>query len=427
MLQAALCLLAFSLPTWYIFTSISLGLVLALWLWQGRYHETWVNLKTRKALWPWFVLYTFLIASSFYSQDTAQSQFDLKSKLSYLILPIIVGAGIDIFDSKTIERIFLALILGVTFTGIISLAHATTVWYPEKYFFAFFYHQLVSIVNPNAVYTAWYTIFCIALLLFMPWKHFFKGHFKVFRILLILFLLIFFILLSARMFILLFLLFIIPYFIKKSFSTVRRGVIVTIMTIGLVYWVYDIIQHSNNPIKHRYNDIINRDTKLAWLDDYSDIPESRFDNVTLRLFLWRISLESIAEKNAWLTGVGNGDVHLELTRKMKQYRVQNITSPDESKRPGFSNANLHNMYLQQLVMTGLPGLFTLLLITIPPLFFIRKVRPYQPFLVFNITSILFMMQEAVLQTQAGIIFYIFISCIFWNLYYSRKQVNNTPI
>ena len=174
---------------------------------------------------------------------------------------------------------------------------------------------------------------------------------------------------------------------------------------------------ANNKYNRKYG-------QRAWLDDYSNVKEEDFDNVTLRLFLWRIGIESVAEKNAWLTGTGNGDVHIVLNSKMRSYNVQDIDNPDRDERPGFYNANLHNMYVQTLVMLGLPGLIVFLLVVILPLFYIFKVSPYQPFLIFHVTSLLFMMQEAVLQTQAGIVFYMLISSIFWSIYYSNKHVKS---
>lgn len=421
LLHIALCLLAFSIPTWFIVSSVCLVLVILIRLLQGNFSQILYNFKDRKALWPWLIFYVLLIISFFYSDDKGQSAFDLKTKLAYLILPIVVGAGVGNISRKHIEQLFLSLIAGVVFTAIISLINATIIWYPEKYFYSFFYHQLVSIVDPNAVYTAWYTIFSISLLLFMPWHHYFKGGYKIIRALVILFLFTFFILLSARMFILLFLLFIIPYFLKKSFSNWKRGILVSIVTICTLYGIYDMINTSNNPLKKRYADLVQSNREIAWQNDYSTIEESQFDNVSLRIFLWRLGMESIVERKAWLTGVGNGDVHLVLNQKMRDYKIQHIDNPDVSKRPGFYNANLHNMFLQVLVMLGIPGLITFILICIWPLFYIRQTVPYQPFLLFHITSILFMMQEAVLQTQAGIFFYIFISSIFLNMYYSQKH------
>lgn len=427
LLHIALCLLAFSIPTLFIVSSVCLVLVVLIRLLQGNYSQIVQNFSNRKALWPWLLFYLLLVISLFYSTDKTQSAFDLKSKLAYLILPIVVGAGVGNISRKHIEQLFLSLIAGVVFTGIISLINATIIWYPDKYFYAFFYHQLVSIVDPNAVYTAWYTIFAISLLLFMPWHHYFKGKYKVVRLLVILFLLIFFILLSARMFILLFILFIIPYFLKKSFSNWKRGVVVSVLTICTLYGTYNMISTSNNPLNKRYRDLVHSDREIAWLNDYSTIDESQFDNVSLRLFLWRLGIESLRDKNAWFTGVGNGDVHLILNQKMRDYKVQHIDDADISKRPGFYNANLHNMYLQVLVMLGIPGLIVFLAICIWPLFYISRTVPYQPFLLFHITSILFMMQESVLQTQAGIFFYIFISSIFLNMFYTQKQDKNKLI
>lgn len=427
LLHYALCLLAFSIPTWYVFSSICLALVAVLWLLQLDYKQTLANLKERKGLWPWFILYTLLIAGYFYSENKEQSIFDLKTKLAYIVLPVIIGAGIGRLRTKNIENIFVSLIVGVAFTAIISLVDATLVWYPDHYYFAFFYHHLVRIVDPNAVYTAWYTIFCIAVLMFMPWKYYFQNKYKILKGVLAVFLFIFFLLLSARMFILLFLIFIIPYFIKKSFATVKRGILATILAVVVVVGLFKIVDNTNNPIRNRVYAMIYSNKEIAWLNDYTGIKEEQFDNVTLRLFLWRIGIETMKEKNLWLTGVGNGDVHLALTTKMREYKIENIDNPDPAKRPAFYSANLHNMFLQILVMVGIPGLLTLILIVIAPFFYIHKLTPYQPFLVFHITSLLFMLQEAVLQTQAGIFFYIFISSIFWNMFYSIKYFKSKSI
>ena len=423
LLHQALCILAFSIPTKFIFTSIALVIVAVLWLVQTNFSQTFRRLKQAKALWPWFILYTLLIVSYFYSHNTEQSLFDLKSKLSYIIIPLVVGAGLTDISRKTLEQIFVFLISGVVFTGVISLLASTQVWYYEGYYDAFFYHFLVRNVDPNAVYTAWYTFFSISLLMFMPWQHFFQGKQKNVRVALIVFLGIFFMLLSARMFILLFLIFIIPYFLKKAIKKRRSGIalIVTVLVVGSVSGYF--LVSTDNPIKNRFDDLIHRDKKSAWLSDYSDIDVNQFDNASLRLFLWRLGVEGINERGAWLTGVGNGDVHELLTTKMTEYHVKDIKNKDANLRPGFYNANLHNMFVQTLVMIGIPGLILMLAIAFMPVFFIHKLTPYQPFMVFHITSILFMMQEAVLQTQAGIIFYIFISSIFWNLYYRDKRIN----
>lgn len=422
LLQYALCLLAFSIPLEFFFSSVCLAIVVILWILQGNLKKSFKRIKKRKGLWPWFIMYLLLIIAYFYSEDKTQAAFDLKTKLAYIILPLIIGAGKYAIDRRTVENIFASLIAGVCTAAVISLVNAVIIWYPEQYFYAFFYHQLVSIIDPNAVYMAWYTIFSISLLLFLPWQYHFQRGYKVLRVVAILFLLLFFILLSARMFMLLFLLFIIPYFIKRSFSNITRGIISTILILGAVYGLYHVLNTTNNPIKARYESMLNSDNDVVWLDDYSAVDEASFDNVTLRLFLWRLGLEAVVERNAWWAGVGNGDVHIVLREKMRAYKVQNMDVEDPAQRPGFYNANLHNMFIQNLVMLGIPGLIVFLFICVMPFFYIFKVTPYQPFLVFHISSILFMMQEAVLQTQAGIFFYIMMSSIFWSMFYNRKRV-----
>ncbi len=420
-LNFTLCLLAFSIPTKFIFSSICLGLLCLLWLFQADYKKVWDNFLKRRALWPWLVFYILLAISYLYSEDKQQATFDLKSKLAYIIIPIVVGLGIDFLDRKFLERFFVWLILGVTTTAVISLGHAAYIWQAEGTTSSFFYHDLVSLFDPNAVYAAWYSIFSISLLLFMPWKFHFTGKNNAIRVVLIIFLLIFFLLLSARMFTILFLLLIIPYIIKKSFKQRKRGILVTTV-IAITLFVGGLaISITDNPIKSRFENLLHRDNEKAWLTDYTDVPLD-FDNASLRIFLWRLGIESLNEKGAWLTGVGNGDVHHVLRERMVFYKIPNISDPNPAMRPGFHNANLHNMFLQSLLMIGISGLIIMSIIAFTPIFYLHKVLLYQPFLLFNITSIFFMMQEAVLQTQAGMFFYILINSIFWNLYYNKYQI-----
>ena len=419
-LNFTLCLLAFSIPTKFIFTSVCLGALCILWLFQANYKQVLENLKQRKALWPWFIFYILLLISYTYSEDKTQSAFDLNSKISYFIIPIVVGAGIDFLDRKFLERFFVWLILGVFAACLISFGNAF-IQLNGGTTDHFFYHNLVILFDPNAVYMAWYSIFAISILLFMPWKYHFVNSYKWLRIALTVALLIFFLLLSARMFILLFLLFIIPYVVVKSFKTKQQGVLVSSLVALFLTVSIVAISTTENPIKNRFGSLLNRTNEKVWLTDYSNTPLD-FDNASLRIFLWRLGIESLNDHNAWLTGFGNGDVHNVLRNKMFEYKIPHVIDPNPAMRPGFHNANLHNMFMQSLVMLGVLGAIIMIIIAFTPIFYLHRFVLFQPFLVFNITSIFFMMQEAILQTQAGIIFYILINSMFWNLYYSNYQI-----
>jgi len=100
---------------------------------------------------------------------------------------------------------------------------------------------------------------------------------------------------------------------------------------------------------------------------------------------------------------------------------------NEENRSDLFNVNLHNMYVQSLFMLGIPGLAVFLAIMLGPFFALRYIREKTIFLIFQITAILFMMQESALQTHAGIVFFTFFSQVFWNRsYYNKVKALGSP-
>lgn len=121
-------------------------------------------------------------------------------------------------------------------------------------------------------------------------------------------------------------------------------------------------------------------------------------------------------------GAGNGDAQKLQNDKITAHH---IIGWDPAQPPAMMNANLHNMPMQSLVMIGLPGAILFLIIALAPLFNIRGVIAPGVFLIFHISAIAFMMQEAALQTQAGVLYYSFFSSIFWSIRYQRREA--TPL
>jgi hypothetical protein len=75
-------------------------------------------------------------------------------------------------------------------------------------------------------------------------------------------------------------------------------------------------------------------------------------------------------------------------------------------------------------MIGLPGLVLLVLIIFMPVFNLKYIKPYKSiYIVFICTSIFFFLQEAVFQTQAGVVFYSFFIMLFWIISYDNKILN----
>src|SRR5690606_21024798 len=107
--------------------------------------------------------------------------------------------------------------------------------------------------------------------------------------------------------------------------------------------------------------------------------------------------------------------------RMKHYNMRYIGSEYEHLS-GIVNLNLHNMFMQSLVMVGIPGMLLLGIIMFSPFLHFNFLRRNPAFLIFHIVSIFFFMQEAALQSQAGVVFYAFFSHVFWSSYYSSKHI-----
>jgi O-antigen ligase len=223
-------------------------------------------------------------------------------------------------------------------------------------------------------------------------------------------LLIFLILLSSRLLIAVFILLAIPAYLLKLVRSRHRtwGIILAVCIV--VSGLAGLLAFTGNPIHTRYREVMSRDVHIAYLPDYHDtIP--RFNNLTLRLFLWRTGMDNVRHHDLWLKGCGNGDEHHIQNARFEELGL----TPERQKKYYISiqNMNLHNMYMQSLVMLGVPGIIIFLVIMVAPFFFLIKTPHGRFFFIFFAVSLLFMVQESALQTQAGVIFFTFFSCIYW--------------
>ncbi|OSZ79579.1 hypothetical protein CAP35_15410 [Chitinophagaceae bacterium IBVUCB1] len=417
----ALCLLVFFIPFPFLFGSYTIALLVLLWLLQAKFKQTLFRFLQRKWLWPWVLFFIVNAFSYLYSSNKEQSLFDIGAKASLLLLPIIIGAGQNI-SRKWLERIFLSLNYSISFVALFCIVHAVVRCYQEGYIYApfFFYHKLVDGFDASAVYMALYTLFSISIMLLATWKHYYIGKWRVLKVVFIVWQLIFFIMLSSRLLILLFFALLVPFYIRKAFKHRKWG-ISKLLIIGTLFLSAGIaVFVTDNPVKRRYHDIFQKDMSVAWLPDYKNVPQDSFNNVTLRLMLWRFGYEIIQENNLWLLGAGNGDATDLQNEKLAQYGFDTEVK-DDNKRSEFYDINLHNMFFEALLMVGIIGLFIYVLMVFPPLFFLKTMEYRHVVFIFHVSMLFFMFQEAILQTQAGIVFYTLFSSIFWNIVYSNDN------
>lgn len=412
-----LYVLAFVLSFSFYYAAVSIVLLTLVWLFSTDYKELIGNIKDRKVVLAFVGYYLLFAISYFYSTDKAQASFDLQTKTSLLLLPVVIGAGMNL-KKEHIEKVFFSFVLGITTSAIISIARAYFEWKATNNTEVFFYHNLVSQYDTNAVYVALYSFFSIGLLLFYNWETFFRKQFIIVRVALLALQLGYFLLLSSRMLILLMLVFMIPYFLFRFLNQRLSRLQLSVLTLSIVL-AFASIFAFDNPVRDRFEELFNKDFSIVTLDDYSNIKEASFSNVTLRLFLWRLGIENVNEKKLWLTGAGSGDAQKLQNEKLREYNFPNIDEEPVLRTPIF-NANLHNMFLQTLLMVGIPGVIFLLIIFFTPFYHINKLAIQPWFVVFHISSFFFMMQESMLQTQAGTVYYTLFYSIFIVGFYIKK-------
>lgn len=405
-----LCVVAFFIPIATNFTSLSI-IILAL-CWAVQFDKVFIRrLAQRKALWIWLAFFLLYVAGYFYSHDKDQALFELQTKLSFLLLPVIVGTGPEIKEDK-LQNVFTGLVASSSLCAVFCLVRSTYVWVNTKATDQFFYHLLVKDFDANAVYFSFYIYFSLSILILYNWTNFLRSRLLQFILFVVLF--AFLVLLSSKMLIILFVALVLPLFYRRiSKRQVPKGFLISGAT-GLVA-VCCIVAFTHNPIRQRYESVL-ENSKLVLVQNQNQ----EFNNLTLRLFLWKMAIDDLNDNHLWLTGCGTGDV---IAMQKKTIMAYNAKAHSLDKHPPLWNFNAHNMYLHMLLMLGIPGLIFLLTIVFLPFFLLKRTGHSGIFLSFHVAAAIFLFQEAAFQTSTFVIVYAFFTMIFYNLYYSRTESN----
>ncbi len=413
--HAAFCLLALLIPFPFIYSTLAIWILVAAWLCGLDFGNRARNLARQPGLWLWIVLFFLYACSYFWSNDKGQSLFDTVSKLSFLVMPVCVGTGPALTRTR-IRQILDALALGCCTAALICLCNAWARCAGTGSTACFFYHRLVQGFDANAVYMGWYVIVAVSGLLLVPGPRKPGPALRLVRTLAVLLLTFFLILLSSRLLLIIFLLITVPLYVFRLIDhRVRRwraALLIVVITGGLA----GALALTGNPISNRFREVMHRDVQVAYLDSYKDtVPH--FNNVTLRLFAWRVGWENVRNHKLWAYGSGNGDEHQLQNERFISLGI----TPDRQQRYNIpvNNMNLHNMFMQALLGLGIPGFLLLSLIVFLPFASLRHAPCSNFFFLFHCCSALFMLQESALQTQAGIVFYCFFSAAYWNAVKNR--------
>ena len=409
--------IAFTLPLFVNINSYLIVILAINWIVEGRFRPKFQALKQNK--WSWLYLGFFLIflLGIIHSDNTSAALHHVEKKMALLVFPLIFFST---SLSQKIKKWALSGFLAGCFTAtIICLGSALGMYLETGTTDQFFYHGLSRFIGINAIYLAMYLLFCVAILIIFFGKKYkslaWPG--RVLYIALAVYFLVLILLLSSKtVVVLLFLflnIFLLAYFIiRKKFW---QGILLFLV----INFSFFLILKAT-PLQERFRTELRSNMDVVHLEKYNyDTP---FTGITLRLTFWKFMTEILNERNAWLTGVGTGDVKEILNQKYIQKNI--YTGNPEFGDTGYLGYNLHNQYFQLLLGLGIFAMMYFLIILVIPALKAAQ-RRHWLYLFFIILFAIMSMSESLLETHKGVVFFaLFNSLFIKDLFSNNKNAEN---
>lgn len=366
------------------------GLVLG-WMLIFRFQFKWnTDLKTAFFYAGFYVLH---IAGLLYTDHLDTAGYDLETKASILIIPLIYVA-FKALTKEQVENLLVLYVCSVLIGSLVTLGLAFTQYLETGAINQFFYHDLSNLISMHAIYLSMYV--CFAILILLQWlvsawdKHSGMG-LQIGLIVLVFYLFSYNILLSARMPTLALCLVVFAGILKVFYD--RRGLFTGISIIVLTTGILLAGIYFSPVNKQRYKEAL----------DARSIENSRHlqDGRTLRLMKWDCCVELL--KSHWLFGLGTGDVQYNLNECYKSKQYTYLIAEGRQY-------NAHNQYFQTWLGLGIIGLVWFLGLLMHSLYAAWQRRYYLHvgfvvmFAIVNIT-------ESTLPVHKGVVFFMFFNTL----------------
>lgn len=335
-----------------------------------------------------FMVYYFSFIIQVIINPNSTNLKQLEIEASFLALPVLW----KIINPKTELKsvLGLAFLSGVMVAMSFCLSIASFKALQKNDITQVFYHHLAGNLGINAIYMA---LLCTIALLVLQ-QNSAQITFRM-QALLSLILLGFIVLLSSKFLLVIFLLFLLLEYKRYKIILVTLPILTALFVFLNPFLLKRIKTEFATPIN------------LVKQDKFSyDTP---FTGSTLRLVIWKNTLEVLTEKNAWILGLGKASMH-ELLNKKYHQKGMYMGNPD-LKDTGYFNYGPHNQYLESLMNQGILGILTLLyllLLLVKESFMEKSNRVQRLALLFALLFI----TESVLTINKGIVAFVFFSLLF---------------
>lgn len=342
------------------------------------------RIGSNKFIWWFMAFYLMHMVAMFYSSNKPSGWFDLEVKTSLWLFPVLFAGASRLIHEK-LDQVFHAFIVGCIVASLYCLWHVFQT-NDSITIDSITYTRLSVLLHP--AYFAMYISIAMAYMMFQLTG---SKHKSTINILFYFFCLLFFAsiiyLLSSKAGIFsAFLAIILPllFQMNKKKRLIYLGVIVISSFILLI-------------------GVLNNSRFSAMLHAQQEAAETHTtgESTALRLLIWQATLDIIIEQP--LLGVGTGDIKDELTNR---YEELNITSAATEK------LNVHNQFLETWLGQGIIGISLLLIIFYSAATTASKQKDMLmvSFLIIMTFNFFF---ESMLNTQAGVVFFAFMSGLFY--------------
>lgn len=340
---------------------------------------------------PLIILFSIGFVSVFWTTQLSNTLQGISLTLPFILIPIIVSQYSS-FSKNDLTKLFRTTGVFLVFYFVIGLINAIRLFIKDRSFSHFFYHDLVSVFDNNAIY--------ISLLVGNTIIYFLASRSiknKLDYILLAVLYVYLFLLSSKNIIITTILLSVFTSLSMKS----KAKYLLFLVLIPLLFF--------DNPIKARFITDFYVNFDKVWFGQ--DFYNYAFTGAEVRVFQWRILYEMFESNFIGLFGLGLNNVNYLINQYFSFYNLYN----------GYFFINFHNQYLQSLGELGIIGLLYLLYVFITALFKTKKLHLY---LIFLLIAVSFL-TESFLSRQKGIVLFTIIYTVLV-AYTSnfKKEVNN---
>ena len=333
-------------------------------------------------------IYSVLLLGMLYTQDLNEGLEQLRDKLPFLLLPILISTS-QIITREHKFRCIKLFSVSVVLMALFALAKA---WYIYSTGMGdyFVYDRSAILLNKHTTYYSLYCVIGVSYFLYDLIE--LKKTNKIDAILAIVILLIFIYLLSARISIVA-LGVVAIYFIKMRITQKKQMFFLAILVIGILSGT--LLFSSNYTA--RFNSISKDPNKILENDEFDT-----------RIIHWKSALETLNTLDV-IVGKGTGDGKEGL---YEQYLKNNFIN-------GYKNKyNAHNQYIEFLMSNGILAIIAYICLLLTALIYAIRFNDIFGVLVV-LLILMYSITESILERQSGIMI-VAILCSF--IHFSNKEL-----